>query len=189
MEIRATKLESVVIVEANAVRDSRGFFVESWNQREFMAHGLDYVFVQDNHSRSGAKVLRGLHYQDMTAPQGKLVRCTFGAIFDVAVDLRFGSPTLGQWVGVELSADNFRQLMIPPGFAHGFATLTEAAEVQYKCTGFYAPRSEGSIRWDDPDIGIRWPFADPVVSARDSTAKSFKDYLAAPCFVYDGVKQ
>jgi len=106
-----------------------------------------------------------------------------------ALTLETMQPTLGKWVGVELSADNFRQLMIPPGFAHGFATLTEAAEVQYKCTGFYAPHSEGSIRWDDPDIGIQWPFADPMVSARDLAAKSFKDYLAAPCFVYDGIKQ
>ena len=188
MEVHLTKLEGVVIIEANAVRDPRGFFIESWNQRAFAAHGLDYTFVQDNHSRSGAKVLRGLHYQDMTMPQGKLVRCTFGAIFDVAVDLRVGSPTFAQWVGVELSADNFRQLMIPPGFAHGFATLSDVAEVQYKCTGFYAPGSEGSVRWDDPDIGIQWPFADPLVSARDAAARSLKDYLAAPAFTFDHVR-
>jgi len=184
METHPTKLSGVVIIDVKAFRDHRGFFIESYHQQHFHEHGLDYVFVQDNHSRSGAKVLRGLHYQDMTAPMGKLVRCTLGAIFDVAVDLRHGSPTFGQWVGAELSADNMRQLMVPPGFAHGFATLSDVAEVQYKCSGLYMPASEGAIRWDDPDIGIEWPFNDPVVSAKDAVADTLQDYLKKPRFVY-----
>ncbi len=115
---------------------------------------------------------------------GKLVRCTVGAIFDVAVDLRVGSPTFGQWVGVELNADNMRQIMVPPGFAHGFATISDVTEVQYKCTGHYSPASEGAIRWNDPDVDIEWPFDDPLVSGKDANAESLQDYLKRPRFVY-----
>lgn len=179
-----TELEGVVLIDINAFRDNRGFFIEAYHQRRFHEAGLNYTFVQDNHSRSGQKVLRGLHYQDMTAPMGKLVRCTVGAIFDVAVDLRVGSPTFGKWVGVELSADNMRQIMVPPGFAHGFATLSDVAEVQYKCSGFYTPSSEGAIRWNDPDIGIQWPISDPIVSGKDAVAETLQDYLKRPRFVY-----
>lgn len=182
MRVLPTKLDGVVIIEIDAFRDARGFFVESYHRARMREHGIDCEFVQDNHSRSGAKVLRGLHYQDMTAPMAKLVRCTAGAIFDVAVDLRVGSPTFGQWTGVELSADNMRQLMVPAGFAHGFATLGDAAEVQYKCSGYYTPSSEGSLRWDDPEVAIAWPYRDPVVSAKDAQAPTLKEYLQAPRF-------
>lgn len=183
LTIHKTKLSGVVVIETNAFRDHRGFFIENYHQQRYNDAGLTYTFVQDNHSRSGAKVLRGLHYQDMTAPMGKLVRCTLGAIFDVAVDLRMGSPTFGQWVAVELSADNMKQIMVPPGFAHGFATLSDVAEVQYKCTGHYNPASEGAIRWNDSDVGIVWPFDDPIVSAKDATAPTLQDYLKNPRFV------
>jgi dTDP-4-dehydrorhamnose 3,5-epimerase len=122
----------------------------------------------------------------MAAPMAKLIRCTAGSIFDVAVDLRVGSPTFGRWYGLELSADNMRQLYVPVGFAHGFAVTSERAEVQYKCSGLYDPSAEGAVRWDDPDIGIAWPVADPVLSARDRVAMSLRDYLAAPAFRYEG---
>lgn len=183
MNVIQTQLPGVLIVEADVRRDPRGFFVESYNQRRFHELGIHHHFVQDNHSRSGSKVLRGLHYQDMTAPLAKLVRCTAGVIFDVAVDLRVGAPTFGKWVGVELSADNMRQLLVPEGFAHGFATLSDFAEVQYKCSNFYAPASEGAVRWDDPDLAIDWPISDPLVSARDAAAESLQDYLKRPRFV------
>lgn len=183
IHITPTKLDSVVIIDTDAFRDARGFFVEAYHKARYFERGLKYDFVQDNHSRSSKGVLRGLHYQDMTAPMGKLVRCTVGHIFDVAVDLRTKSPTFGQWTGVELSADNMRQLMVPPGFAHGFLTLSDVAEVQYKCTGFYTPPSEGAIRWNDPDVGIDWPMSDPILSAKDAIAPTLKDYLKNPKFV------
>lgn len=189
MDIITTQLPGVVIIEADVRRDSRGFFMESYNQRRFNELGIHYTFVQDNHSRSGANVLRGLHFQDMTAPMAKLVRCTAGAIFDVAVDLRVGAPTFGKWVGVELSADNMRQLLIPEGFGHGFATLSDAAELQYKCSNFYAPASESAVRWDDPDLAIEWPVSDPLVSARDAAAQSLQDYLRHPRFVLTEMQQ
>ncbi len=126
--------------------------------------------------------MRGFHYQDMSAPVGKLIRCTVGAIFDVGVDLRVKSPTFGQWVGVELSADNMKQFMLPSGFGHAFVTLTDFAEVQYKCTGYYTPSSEGSIAWNDPDIGVDWPFDDPLLSSRDQKATSLAEYLKNPAF-------
>ena len=180
-----TPLSGVFVVEIKFVRDERGFFIESYHQGNFAKAGLEVTFRQDNHSRSAAKVLRGLHYQDMTAPMGKLVRCTLGAIFDVAVDLRVGSPTFAQWFGIELSEENMKQLYVPEGFAHGFATLTPLADVQYKCTALYAPASEGAVRWDDPEIGVRWPFTDPILSKRDSTtALSLQEYLKNPVFRY-----
>lgn len=183
MNVIQTQLPGVVIIEPDVRRDPRGFFVESYNQRRFQEAGIHYTFVQDNHSRSGVNVLRGLHYQDMTAPMAKLLRCTAGTIFDVAVDLRVGSATFGKWVGVELSADNMRQLLVPEGFGHGFATLTDAAELQYKCSGFYAPASEGAVCWDDPDLAIDWPVKSPLVSPRDAAAESLQDYLKHPRFV------
>jgi dTDP-4-dehydrorhamnose 3,5-epimerase len=179
-----TRLEGVVLIDTEYFRDERGFFVENYHRRLFEEHGLRYDFVQDNHSRSAHKVLRGFHYQDMTAPMGKLVRCTFGRVLDVAVDLRVGSPTFGQWVSAELSDENMRQIMVPPGFGHAFVTLSEFAEVQYKCTGFYTPSSESGIRWDDPDVAVDWPIKDPVLSKRDQTSPSFQDYLKKPAFHY-----
>lgn len=154
-------------------------------RREYEAAGIDVEFVQDNHSRSGPKVLRGLHYQDMTVPMGKLVRCTQGRILDVAIDLRVGSPTFAQWVGVELDDQNLRQLWVPPGFAHGFVTLSESADVQYKCSGYYAPSAEGAVRWNDPEIGVDWPINDPVVSAKDAGNPTLRQYLERPAFQFE----
>lgn len=182
--VEPTDLPGVVIITPKVIRDPRGFFMESFNRREFERHGLYCDYVQDNHSKSAQKVVRGLHYQDMRAPMVKLVRCTAGAILDVAVDLRAGSPTFGRWVAVELNDDNMRQLLVPVGFAHGFATLSDTAEVQYKCSTFYAPETEGCIAWNDPDIGISWPFSDPILSKRDMAATSLRDYQQQPAFVY-----
>jgi dTDP-4-dehydrorhamnose 3,5-epimerase len=180
----ATPLEGVLVIEVQAHRDERGFFLEFYHRARFESLGIRYDFVQDNHSLSGAGVVRGLHYQDRRAPMGKLVRCTRGAIFDVAVDLRVGSPTFGQWHGVDLTADNMRQLFIPPGFAHGFATLAPQAEVQYKCTGYYTPEAEGVLAWNDPEVGIRWPIAEPTLSHRDRNGPSLRQYLEQPAFHY-----
>jgi dTDP-4-dehydrorhamnose 3,5-epimerase len=180
--VTPTALPGVVIVTIDAFRDERGFFVESWHKRHFAEAGLDLEFVQEGHSRSGRNILRGLHYQDSSAPMGKLLRCTVGAIFDVAVDIRSASPACGQWVGVELSAENMTQIYVPPGFAHGFVTLSDVAEVQYKQTGFYTPQAEGSIRWDDPALSISWPAGVPVLSVRDHNAQSFAEYLKKPAF-------
>lgn len=184
LKVSTTPLPGVVIVDTNCFEDERGFFIEPWNQRDFQAGGLDLRFVQEGHSRSVRRVIRGLHYQDMTAPMGKLVRCTVGEIFDVAVDLRVGSPTFGRWFALELSAENKRQLYIPPGFAHGFQALS-AAEVQYKQTGFYTPASEGAIRWNDADIGVAWPLPDPLISDRDRQARRMSEYLRDPAFRFE----
>ncbi|MFN9470779.1 dTDP-4-dehydrorhamnose 3,5-epimerase [Acidovorax sp.] len=169
--MQATRLAipDVVLIEPKVFGDARGFFFESFNQRAFNeATGTDHDFVQDNHSRSARGVLRGLHYQ-VQQPQGKLVRVVRGAVFDVAVDIRKGSPTFGQWVGEELSEDNHRQLWVPPGFAHGFLVLSETAEFLYKTTDYYAPAHERCIIWNDPSIGIAWPDigANPLLSAKD----------------------
>lgn len=182
--VTKTKLEGVVLVDTDFFRDERGFFIEVWHRERYFEHGMPYDFVQDNHSRSAQGVLRGLHYQDMTAPMGKLVRCTVGSVLDVAVDLRVGSPTFAQWVGAELSAENMRQIMVPPGFAHGFLTLSEFAEVHYKCTGLYTPPSEGTLAWNDPEVGVEWPTATPQLSGRDQQAMSLKQYLERPSFEY-----
>ena len=179
-----TPLSGVLVVEIDYFEDERGFFMESWNRRALAEAGLDVDFVQDNHSRSRKGVLRGLHYQDMSAPIAKLVRCTFGTIFDVAVDLRVGSPTFGQWYGVELSAENKKQLYVPVGFAHGFATLTDFAEVQYKQSGYYAPQAEGCIIWNDSDVGINWPVKQPILSAKDKAGMRLQAYLKAPAFQF-----
>lgn len=167
MKITPTSLPDVVIVEPRVFGDARGFFLESWNRKVFADLGLDLDFVQDNHSRSCKGVLRGLHYQ-LRQPQGKLVRVSSGAVFDVAVDLRRSSPTFGRWEGVELSADNQRMLWVPPGFGHGFLVLSETADFLYKTTAYYAPENERCVRWNDPEIGINWPLdGEPALSAKD----------------------
>lgn len=168
MEIVRTSLPDVVIIEPRVFGDDRGFFLESWNAARFAEAGLDWSFVQENHSRSGRGVLRGIHYQ-ITQPQGKLVRVTAGAVFDVAVDLRRSSPSFGQWTGVELSAANKRMLWVPPGFGHGFLSLEDGTDFLYKCTDFYAPDDERCVRWNDPEIAIDWPLEgmQPALSAKD----------------------
>ncbi len=185
INVEPTKLPEVMIITPRIIRDERGFFMESFNRREFERHGLSAEFVQDNHSRSSQKVLRGLHYQDLRAPMIKLVRCTVGAVLDVAVDIRAGSPTFGQWVAVELNAENGRQLFVPIGFAHGFVTLSDYAEVQYKCSSFYAPETEGCIAWNDAEIGIAWPFSDLILSKRDTAGISLHAYRQQPAFSYE----
>lgn len=177
-----TPLAGLVIVDIAYFQDERGFFVESWHKRDFADAGLTVEFVQEGHSRSGKRVLRGLHYQDMTAPMGKLIRCTLGCIFDVVVDLRTSSPAFGKWFGIELSAENKRQLYVPAGFAHGFQSLTEFVEVQYKQTGFYTPASEGTIAWNDPDIAVKWPLPNPILSKRDQNGMSLQTYREKPAF-------
>lgn len=177
--VTPTRLPEVLIVEPRVFGDERGFFTESWNQRAFaQATGVTDGFVQDNHSRSAHGVLRGLHYQIIN-PQGKLVRVVSGRVFDVAVDMRSSSPRLGQWAGVELSADNKRQLWVPPGFAHGFVVLSDSADFLYKTTEYYAPEHERALLWNDPHVGIEWPLAElrgaPVLSAKDAIAPAWQD--------------
>ena len=171
MKLVRTKLPGCVVIEPAVFGDERGFFYEGWNAARFAEHGLPTQFVQHNVSRSQKGVLRGLHYQ-MVKPQGKLVRVTQGAVFDVAVDVRRGSTTFGRWVGVELTADNQRQLWLPAGMAHGFVVLSESADFLYKATDYYAPEHERCIAWNDTDIGIDWPLAahgiiEPLLSAKD----------------------
>jgi dTDP-4-dehydrorhamnose 3,5-epimerase len=175
MKLIETAIADVKILEPKVFGDERGFFLESWNAQTFAALGLDLQFVQDNHSRSRQGILRGLHYQ-LDNPQGKLVRVTQGAVFDVAVDIRRSSPSFGQWVGLELSASNHRMLWIPAGFAHGFYVLSESADFQYKCTDFYNPAAEKSIHWDDPTLNIQWPLVNgqaPQLSAKDVQGSLF----------------
>ncbi|MCZ2110920.1 MAG: dTDP-4-dehydrorhamnose 3,5-epimerase [Dehalococcoidia bacterium] len=182
IHVTKTKLEGVVVIDTDFFRDERGMFMEVYHRERYTEHGIPDEMVQDNHSRSEKKVLRGFHYQDMTAPMGKLVRCTAGAILDVAVDLRVNSPTFGQWVAVELTAENMRQIWVPAGFGHAFATLSDSADVQYKCSGYYTPASEGTVAWDDPEIGVEWPFSDPILSARDKAGMSLNTYRERPAF-------
>lgn len=176
MRVIPTAILDVLILEPKVFGDARGFFYESYNQKDFQAAtGLKVEFVQDNHSRSGKNVLRGLHYQ-IRQPQGKLVRVVRGAVFDVAVDLRKSSATFGRWVGAELSEENARQMWIPPGFAHGFLVLSDTADFLYKTTDYYAPEHERSIIWNDADIAIEWPLDnEPSLSEKDKKAKRFKD--------------
>lgn len=173
MKVIETAIPGLLILEPKVFGDARGFFMESYNAKAFQdATGLDVNFVQDNHSRSGKGVLRGLHYQIEQA-QGKLVRVTRGSVFDVAVDLRKSSPTFGKWVGVELSEENSRQLWIPPGFAHGFLVTSDSADFLYKTTDYYAPQFERSLAWNDPTVGVEWPLAGaaPLLSAKDIAGK------------------
>lgn len=176
MEWLRTSLPDVVLVKPRVLGDERGFFLESWNEARFAAAGLEARFVQDNHSRSTRNTLRGLHYQVRQA-QGKLVRVTRGAVFDVVVDIRRSSATFGKWLGIELSARSHEMLWVPPGFAHGFLALEDGTEFQYKCTDYYAPEHERAIAWNDPDLAIRWPLPNgesPTMSARDAAAGSFR---------------
>ena len=179
MKATKTQLQGVYIIEPQVFGDARGWFTESWSKRKLEAAGIKADFVQDNHSFSAQKgTLRGLHYQLNPMCQAKLLRCLRGSILDVAVDIRQGSPTFGQWEAVELSAENHRQLLIPRGFAHGFLTLTDDVEVMYKADNYYAPECEGNIRWDDPEIGVAWPFAPTVLAEKDAKAPTLAKRLA-----------
>lgn len=176
MKIETTDLPGVLILTPARHGDARGFFSESWNRARMAEAGLDVDFVQDNHSLSRTKgTLRGLHYQAPPQPQAKLVRCGRGALFDVAVDIRKGSPTYGRWIGVELSFENGRQLLIPEGFLHGFVTLSDDVEVVYKCSDYYSPECDGAVRWDS--CGIDWPLmGEPVLSDKDRAAPALADF-------------
>jgi len=184
LKVTPTRLPEVLVLEPRVFGDERGFFMESFNRKRFEdATGLPGEFVQDNHSRSAKGVLRGLHYQ-LRQPQGKLVRVVSGRVFDVAVDMRRSSPRLGQWVGVELSGENQRQLWVPPGFAHGFVTLSASADFLYKTTDYYSPEHERALAWNDATVGIHWPLhelqAPPTISAKDLQAASW-----AACELFD----
>ena len=186
MKSTETKLKGVYILEPQVFGDARGWFMESWSQQKLEEAGIQVDFVQDNQSFSAQKgTLRGLHYQLNPKCQAKLLRATRGAIFDVAVDIRKGSPQYGQWVGVELSAENKKQLFIPRGFAHGFVTLTDDVEVQYKADNYYAPECDGNIRYDDPDIGVNWGSGEFILSEKDKNAPLLKDRMNLN-FVYEG---
>jgi dTDP-4-dehydrorhamnose 3,5-epimerase len=177
MKREATPLEGVCLLQPRVFGDERGFFMESWNANTFRDLGLDLHFVQDNHSRSSRGILRGLHYQTEHT-QGKLVRVSAGSVFDVAVDLRRSSPTVGQWYGVVLDAIDHKMLWIPPGFAHGFLVLSDYADFQYKCTDVYHPESEVSLAWDDPTVGVDWPLPDgeaPILSGKDEEGLAWGD--------------
>ena len=185
MPFRFTRLEipEVVLIEPNVFLDERGFFMETYKYSEFAAHGIKEPFVQENHSRSLRRILRGLHYQRRPKAQGKLVRVLLGEVFDVAVDLRKGSPTYGKWIGVVLSAGNNRMLYIPSWCAHGFSVLSEEAEVVYKVTEEYSPKYETGILWNDSDLAIQWPIKDPILSPRDRAWPAFRE--ADNDFVYE----
>ena len=175
MKISHSKLKGCVIIEPRVFGDERGFFLETFQAVRYEQEaGIDLPFVQDNHSRSARGVLRGLHFQK-TKPQGKLVRVVRGEVYDVAVDIRKGSATFGEWEGVILSEDNKKQFWVPPGFAHGFVVLSDIADFEYKCTDFYDSTDEGSILWSDQDLGIQWPVQNPIVSAKDALAKQLAD--------------
>ena len=167
MTIHQTPLPGVLVLEPRVFRDERGFFLETFSTRESRGSGVPEVFVQDNHSRSSRGVLRGLHYQ-LNSPQGKLVHVARGAVFDVAVDIRTGSPHFGEWFGIELNDDNLKSLWVPPGFAHGFCVLSDFADVTYKCTDLYDGKDDRGIVWNDPRISIRWPTETPIVSQKDA---------------------
>jgi dTDP-4-dehydrorhamnose 3,5-epimerase len=180
MEFVPTRLPEVVLIKPRVFGDERGYFLETWQQAKFSAAGIAAHFVQDNHSHSVRHTLRGLHYQ-IRQPQGKLVRVTLGAVFDVAVDLRRSSPRFGQWVGVELSADNHHMLWVPAGFAHGYLTLSERVDFLYKCTDYYAPAHERAVHWQDPDLGVAWPLPSgtaPLLNAKDAGAPAFRSAQA-----------
>lgn len=176
MDILKTKLDGVYVLTPKVFGDHRGFFMESWSRRTMEEAGLFYDFVQDNHSMSTVKgTLRGIHFQKGDKAQAKLVRCVRGAVLDVAVDLRHDSPTYKQWVGVELSEDNKKQLLIPRGFGHGFVTLTNHVEFLYKADNYYAPEAEGGVRWNDPGIGVDWGVETPILSVKDQTHPFLKE--------------
>lgn len=178
MDLIETKISGVLIVEPKVFGDHRGFFMESWSRRAFEEAGLHYDFVQDNHSLSTVKgTLRGIHFQKGDKAQAKLVRCVRGVVLDVAVDLRSGSPTYKQWVGVELSGDNHRMLLIPRGFGHGFVTLTDEVEFLYKADNYYAPKADGGILWNDPELAVDWGIEHPILSEKDQKNPLLKDAI------------
>lgn len=170
----ATPLAGVMLIKPKVWGDSRGYFVETWQQERYAAAGIGAPFVQDNHSMSTYGILRGLHFQK-TRPQGKIVSVSLGRVFDVAVDIRPGSPTLGQWYGVELTQDNQWQLWVPPGMAHGFVVTSQVAHFHYKCTDYYCPEDEEGIRWNDPDLAVAWPVTQPLLSGKDNIAPSWRE--------------
>ena len=174
MRVTPTAIPDVLIIEPDLHADRRGFFLERYHADRYLQHGITGPFVQDNHSRSVAGTLRGLHLQ-VRHPQGKLIHVIEGEVFDVAVDVRRGSPTFGRWVGVTLSAENFKQVYVPPGFAHGFCVVSPVAQLEYKCTDFYDPANEIGIAWNDPAIGIAWPVTQPLLSDRDTRHPTLAD--------------
>jgi dTDP-4-dehydrorhamnose 3,5-epimerase len=179
IKIESKFLDDVVVIVPDVFQDPRGFFMETFRKDEFADNGLPTEFVQDNHSRSSRGVVRGLHFQ-WDPPMGKLMRVSLGSAFLVAVDIRKGSPTLGKWAGVEASAENRRQVWAPAGFARGFCVLSDAAEIQYKCTGLYNSKAESGIRWNDPDIGVKWPIDDVLLSDKDRNGQTLQDWLSRP---------
>ncbi|HYO74703.1 MAG TPA: dTDP-4-dehydrorhamnose 3,5-epimerase [Archangium sp.] len=181
MNVVKTELPGVLLLQPKRFGDDRGFFMEMFHAKRYEEAGITGPFVQDNFSRSAKGILRGLHFQEPNA-QGKLVQVVAGAVYDVAVDVRRGSPTFGKFVGVELSADNRRQLWVPSGFAHGFCVLSESADFHYKCTDFYSPTTERGIAWNDPDLGIPWPVSSPLLSPKDAAAPRLKDAPVLPVY-------
>lgn len=181
LNVTETSLPGVLVIEPKVLADERGFFMETYHSARFRAFGIGAEFVQDNHSRSVRGVLRGLHYQEPN-PQGKLVRCTRGSLFDVAVDIRIGSPHFGKWFGVELSEENKKMLWVPAGFAHGFCATSDVADLVYKCTSLYDAASDRSILWSDPEIAIEWPISNPKLSPKDAAAPRLKDATLLPHF-------
>lgn len=179
IKIESRFLRDVVVLVPDIFQDARGFFMETFREDQFQANGLPTYFLQDNHSRSTRGVLRGLHFQ-WDPPMGKLMRVSMGSAFLVAVDIRKGSPTLGKWVGVEVSAENRRQVWAPAGFARGFSVLSDVAVIQYKCTGIYNNKGESGIQWDDPEIGIEWPNQDVLLSEKDRNAQTLAQWLSRP---------
>jgi dTDP-4-dehydrorhamnose 3,5-epimerase len=181
MKFTAAPLSGVLVLEPRVFKDDRGYFVETYQQERYREAGITQPFVQDNTSHSVKGTLRGMHFQE-PRPQGKLVTCTRGVIWDAVIDIRKGSPTFGKWFGVELSSETARQIWVPAGFAHGFCVLSETADVTYKCTDFYAPGTERSVLWNDPDVGIAWPVKTPLLSGKDAAAPRLKDAPVLPVF-------
>ncbi len=177
-----TIIKDLIVIETEHFTDERGYFMESWQKKDFAKAGLRLEFVQENQSGSKKGVLRGLHYQNLNAPIEKLVKCVFGEVFDVTVDLRVNSETFGKWFCINLSAENKKQLYVPIGFAHGFVAVSDYAEVLYKQTGYYKPSAEEILIWNDPDIEIKWPIINPILSEKDKHGKTLKEYLASPAF-------
>lgn len=182
--VRPTTLPGVMLIEPVVHGDDRGFFLETYAQRQYGAAGIGLDFVQDNHSRSRSGVLRGFHYQDMSAPMAKLVRCVSGAILDAVVDLRIASPTFGRSYTVELTGENHHQLLVPVGFGHAFLALSGVADVEYKCSGYYDPSAEATVIWNDPEIAVSWPISNPIVSAKDARGMTLAEYRTRPAFEY-----
>jgi dTDP-4-dehydrorhamnose 3,5-epimerase len=183
---RKTLIEDVLHLEPLVHRDERGFFLETYHWEHYRTAGVTLDFVQDNHSRSTKGVLRGFHYQDMSAPMAKLVRCTTGAILDAVVDLRVGSPSFGRTYAAELTGENHHQVLVPVGCGHAFLTLSEVADVEYKCSGYYDPTAEATVAWNDPEIALRWPIGTPILSPRDARGMTLAEYRARPAFHYGG---